>query len=85
MRKLGQHLSVWINLQDMIVNEKASCKIRYIYGIMPFMYIFKNKNNVLLTDVCTHSRSVKTCIGNIHTVFGVAEERNRDWAKGGEC
>lgn len=41
MKKLELFLSIWINLRNIIVNEKASCKIRYIYGIMSIIYILK--------------------------------------------
>lgn len=45
MNKLDLHVSMWINLKNIIVSEKASCKIRYVYGISVwyklFMYILK--------------------------------------------
>lgn len=81
MNKLDLHLSVWINLKNMVVCEKASCTTRYICGTMPCIH-FKNKNNMLVMDVCTHSRSIKNCIGKIHATFGVGKERSRDRAKG---
>lgn len=68
--KLELHLSIWINF-NIIVNENAICKIRYIYVWYNAIYVhFKNKN-MLFLDVCTRSRSIKTCMGEIRTMFAV--------------
>lgn len=41
VNELDLHVSIWINIRNIIENEKASCKIICIHGIMPFTYILK--------------------------------------------
>ena len=79
MNKLDLHVSMWINLKNIIVSEKASCKIRYMYGII---YVHFKNIKIMSVDMCTCSRSIETRVGMVHTIFGVGEERDRDKVKG---